>query len=130
MAKPVRLRELVARIRAAGRRASPPQLEPAAIQIDDLRLDPSGHVVSVAGRDLKLTVKEFDLLHLLVANAGQTLTRRLIIDRVWDGDANQGKTLDTHIRRIRAKIENDPSHPTRILTARKVGYRYQVSQRR
>jgi two-component system response regulator RegX3 len=125
MTRPVRVRELVARIRAAARRASAPPAEPAAIQIDDLRLDPSGHVVSLRGRNVDLTVKEFDLLHLLVANAGQTLTRRLLIDRLWRGEANEGKTLDVFIRRIRAKIEDDPSHPTRIVTARKVGYRYQ-----
>lgn len=128
MTKPVRLRELVARIRAAARRASPPAAEPAAIQVDDLRLDPSGHLVTVNGRHVELTVKEFDLLHLLLANAGQTLTRRLLIDRLWSGDSTQGKTLDTHIRRVRAKIEDDPSHPTRIVTARKVGYRYQVAR--
>jgi len=125
MPKPVRVRELVARIRAAARRASAPPAEPAAIQIGDVRLDPSGRVVSVRGRSVELTVKEFDLLHLLVANAGQTLTRRLLIDRLWRGDASEGKTLDVFIRRIRTKIEDDPSHPTRIVTTRKVGYRYQ-----
>jgi two-component system response regulator RegX3 len=125
MSKPVRVRELAARTRAAVRRASAPPAEPAAIQVGDLRLDPSGHVVSVRGRNVDLTVKEFDLLHLLVANAGQTLTRRLLIDRLWRGEATEGKTLDVFIRRIRAKIEDDPSHPTRIVTTRKVGYRYQ-----
>lgn len=125
MTRPVRVRELVARIRAAARRVSAPPAEPAAIQIDDLRLDPSGHIVTVRGRNVELTVKEFDLLHLLVGNAGQTLTRRLLIDRLWRGEPTEGKTLDVYISRIRAKIEDDPSHPTRIVTARKVGYRYQ-----
>lgn len=129
MAKPVRPREFVARIRAAARRApAPAASRPEALEIDGVRLDPSGFVLTVGGREVPITPKEFGLLNVLMANAGQTLPRRLIIDRVWAADAANPKTLDTHIRRLRAKIEADPSAPTRILTVRKVGYRYHRGQ--
>jgi two-component system response regulator RegX3 len=123
--KPLRMREFVARVRAAVRRTSGPTEEPVAIEIGGVRLDPVGYVVTVGGREVRLTNKEFDLLHLLMTNAGQTLTRRVIVDRVWGAAPPDTKTLDTHIRRLRAKIENDPSVPKRITTVRKVGYRYQ-----
>jgi len=127
--KPVRPREFVARIRAAARRApEPPASRPEALEIEGVRLDPSGFVLTVSGEEVRITPKEFALLHLLMANAGQTLPRRLIIDRVWAAEAANPKTLDTHIRRLRAKIEADPSAPKRILTVRKVGYRYQRGQ--
>jgi two-component system, OmpR family, response regulator RegX3 len=127
--KPVPTRELVARVRAAMRRTSGPQDEPATIEINDVRLDPIGRVLVVRGSDVRLTNKEFDLLHLLMANAGQILPRQLIIDRVWGPDAPEGKTLDTHIRRLRTKIEDNPKVPKRIATVRKVGYRYQRPSR-
>jgi two-component system response regulator RegX3 len=126
--KPVRPRELVARVRAAVRRTSAPRQEPGAIEIDEVVLDPAGHLLTVAGREVTLTAKEFALLHFLMANAGQTLSRRQIVERVWDTDMTEGTTLDTHIRRIRRKIEDDASHPARIVTVRKVGYRYQRRQ--
>lgn len=122
--KPVRPRELVARVRAAVRRTSAPRHEPGAIEIDEVLLDPARHLLSVCGRDVGLTKKEFALLHFLMANAGQTLTRRQIVDRIWGGERAEGTTLDTHIRRLRQKIEDDCSRPERILTVRKVGYRY------
>jgi two-component system response regulator RegX3 len=126
--KPVRPRELVARVRAAVRRASAPRQEPGAIEIDEVVLDPARHLLTVAGREVTLTAKEFALLHFLMANAGQTLSRRQIVERVWDADMTEGTTLDTHIRRIRRKIEDDPSRPARIVTVRKIGYRYQRRQ--
>jgi two-component system, OmpR family, response regulator RegX3 len=129
IAKPVRLREFVARIRAAARRAPEPAASrPEPLEIDDVRLDPSEFVLTVSGQEVPITPKEFALLHLLMVNAGQTLPRRLIIDRVWAADAANPKTLDTHIRRLRAKVEANPSAPKRILTVRKVGYRYHRGQ--
>ncbi len=95
------------------------------MEINDVRLDPIARVLTVRGSEVRLTNKEFDLLHLLMANAGQILPRQLIIDRVWGPGAPEGKTLDTHIRRLRTKVEDNPKVPKRIATIRKVGYRYQ-----
>ena len=122
--KPVRKREIVARVRAAMRRTSGPQDEPTTVEINDVRLDPVARVVTVRGSEVRLTNKEFDLLQLLMANAGQIMPRQLIVDRVWGLEAPGGKTLDTHIRRLRTKIEDDSKVPKRIATIRKVGYRY------
>ncbi|HEV7864442.1 MAG TPA: response regulator transcription factor [Acidimicrobiia bacterium] len=121
---PVRARELQARVRAALRRAPEPVPEETAIEIGDVRLDPSGYMVTLDGDRIQMTRKEFELLRLLMTNAGQTVPRRMLIERVWGWESTEGKTLDTHIRRIRAKIESDPSSPARIVTVRKVGYRY------
>jgi two-component system response regulator RegX3 len=126
---PVRARELVARARAAVRRGPEPVAEETAIEIDDVRLDPTGYVVTLDGERVDMTRKEFELLRLLMTNAGQTVPRRMLIERVWGWDSTEGKTLDTHIRRIRAKIEADPSRPARIVTLRKVGYRYNRPKR-
>ena len=127
--KPVPTRELLARVRAAIRRTSGPKEEPATVEINDVRLDPVGRVLTVRGSEVRLTNKEFDLLYVLMANAGQILPRQLIIDRVWGPETPEGKTLDTHIRRLRAKIEDNPKTPKRIATVRKVGYRYQRPSR-
>jgi len=126
---PARDRELVARARAAIRRGPEPVDEETVIEIGDVRLDPSGYVVTLAGERVEMTRKEFELLRLLMANAGQTVPRRTLIERVWGWESTEGKTLDTHIRRIRAKIEADPSSPARIVTVRKVGYRYNRPRR-
>jgi two-component system response regulator RegX3 len=126
---PARARELVARARAAIRRSPEPEAEVSAIEIGDVRLDPSGYMVTLAGERVEMTRKEFELLRLLMANAGQTVPRRVLIERVWGWESAEGKTLDTHIRRIRAKIEADPSRPARIITVRKVGYRYHRPKR-
>ena len=126
---PTRTRELVARARAAMRRGPEPEPEETAIEVGDVRLDPTGYVVSVDGQRVEMTRKEFELLRLLMTNAGQTVPRRVLIERVWGWDSTEGKTLDTHIRRIRAKIETDPSNPTRIVTVRKVGYRFNRPKR-
>ena len=91
-------------------------------------LDPDEHRVSVAGVDVNLPLKEFELLHLLLTNAGRVLTRDTLIDRVWGIDyVGDTKTLDVHVKRLRAKIEPDPSAPTRIVTIRGLGYKFERS---
>ena len=127
--KPYRLRELVARMRAVLRRTpaeDPHAITGEAIEVGDVRLDPLRHEVRVRGVEVALPLKEFELLELLLANAGRVLTRETLIDRVWGphyvGDT---KTLDVHIKRLRTKLEDDPSAPTRITTIRGLGYRYE-----
>ena len=125
VARTVRTRELVARVRAAiRRRPKPPPEAEQAIQVGDVRLDPEGYEVTLAGEPLYLTPVEFNLLRVLMANAGHTVPRRVLIERVWGWDTTETKTLDTHIRRIRRKLDQDPQKPSRITTVRKVGYRY------
>ena len=129
--KPYRLSELVARIRAVLRRSERTlvdDLDPLEVmEIGDVRLDAGRHEVTVRGSEAKLTRKEFELLELLLINAGRVLTRDLLIDRVWGADYVGGtKTLDVHVKRLRSKIEEDPAHPTRITTIRGVGYRFEV----
>ncbi len=128
--KPFRLRELIARVRAALRRV-PVGAEPNGnaadlIEIGDVRLDAARHEVSVRGNLVALPLKEFELLELLLANAGRVLTRDVLIDRIWGpnyfGDT---KTLDVHVKRLRAKVEEDPGSPTHIVTVRGVGYRFE-----
>ena len=128
--KPFRLRELVARVRASlrrGREEDTGVAQPGeVIEIGDVRLDAARHEVAVRGERVALPLKEFELLELLLANAGRVLTRDVLIDRVWGpnyyGDT---KTLDVHVKRLRAKVEADPGNPTRIVTVRGVGYRYE-----
>jgi two-component system response regulator RegX3 len=128
--KPFRLRELVARVRAALRRGRSEDATVASagdvIEIGDVRLDAGRHEVSVRGESVPLPLKEFELLELLLANAGRVLTRDVLIDRVWGpnyyGDT---KTLDVHVKRLRSKVEEDPASPERIVTVRGVGYRYE-----
>jgi len=128
--KPFRLRELVARVRASLRRGRGEDAGVAqpgeVIEIGDVRLDAARHEVAVRGERVALPLKEFELLELLLANAGRVLTRDVLIDRVWGpnyyGDT---KTLDVHVKRLRAKVEDDPGTPARIVTVRGVGYRYE-----
>jgi two-component system response regulator RegX3 len=129
--KPFRLRELVARVRAALRRGpvidgDQPSVE--VIEVGDVRLDVGRHEVFVGGALVSMPLKEFELLETLLLNAGRVLTRDVLIDRVWGpnyyGDT---KTLDVHVKRLRAKIESDPAHPTQLVTVRGVGYRYERS---
>jgi two-component system response regulator RegX3 len=130
--KPFRLRELVARVRAALRRGRPDDNgfdeQADIIEVGDVRLDAARHEVEVRGERVALPLKEFELLELLLANAGRVLTRDVLIDRVWGpnyyGDT---KTLDVHVKRLRAKVEDDPASPARIVTVRGVGYRYEKS---
>jgi two-component system, OmpR family, response regulator RegX3 len=128
--KPFRLRELIARVRAALRRVplseddEPERLE--VLDVGDVRLDAARHEVFVRGASVALPLKEFELLELLMTNAGRVLTRDVLIDRIWGpnyfGDT---KTLDVHIKRLRSKLEPDSARPTRIVTVRGVGYRYE-----
>jgi len=128
--KPYRLRELVARMRAVLRRSdvngSGSGLPPGSLEVGGVTLDPEEHRASVDGTDLTLPLKEFELLHLLLANAGRVLPRETLIDRVWGNDyVGDTKTLDVHVKRLRSKIEHDPAHPTRIVTIRGLGYKYE-----
>lgn len=130
--KPYRIRELVARLRALLRRASMEQTGPAptngtrSLVVGDVALDPDEHLVTVSGYPVSLPLKEFELLFLLLSNVGRVLPRELLIDRVWGVDyVGDTKTLDVHIKRIRAKIEPDPGKPERIVTIRGLGYKYE-----
>ncbi|HSJ91351.1 MAG TPA: response regulator transcription factor [Ilumatobacter sp.] len=136
VAKPYRVRELVARIRALLRRHAmetptapvdlPGTAGSAALRVGDVTLDPDEHRVMVGGVDVALPLKEFEMLQLFLTNAGRVLTRETIIDRIWGFDyVGDTKTLDVHIKRLRSKIEPDPSHPERIVTIRGLGYKYE-----
>ena len=129
--KPYRLRELVARMRAVLRRRSGdgagPELSGDALEVGDVALDPERHEVMIRGSAVSLPLKEFELLELLLANAGRVLPRETLIDRVWGTDyVGDTKTLDVHVKRLRAKVEPDPSHPTRIVTIRGLGYKFEA----
>ena len=130
ISKPYRLHELIARMRAQLRRANWGDEPVATYQIEkttigDITIDPNRHEVFKGDTQITLPLKEFELLLLLMRNAGQVLTRGILIDHIWGVDYyGDMKTLDVHIRRIRAKIETDPSNPKRILTIRGLGYKY------
>ena len=152
VAKPYRLRELVARMRAVLRRTpsaddgrvpassagQPPTgavnhartatTEPGAsavLEAGGIQIDPDRHLVFVRGSDVHLRRKEFELLSLLMENAGRLLTRDVLIDRIWGSDYfGDTKTLDVHIKRLRSHVEEDPSSPKLITTIRGVGYRF------
>jgi two-component system response regulator RegX3 len=144
VAKPYRLRELVARMRAVLRR-TPPAGEARGNGLDNqgtgsdarsgsgtsvleaggVQIDPDRHLVFIRGEDVHLRRKEFELLSLLMENAGRVLTRDVLIDRIWGSDYfGDTKTLDVHIKRLRTHIEEDPSSPKLITTIRGVGYRF------
>jgi len=130
--KPYRIRELIARIRALLRRSSLDQTgeidlpADSEIRVGDVTLDPEEHRVTVDGDDVSLPLKEFEVLHLLLANAGRVMTRETLIDRVWGVDyVGDTKTLDVHIKRLRSKVEPEPGMPQRIVTIRGLGYKYQ-----
>ena len=125
--KPFSSRELVARIRAVlRRRGEPEEMLPSILEAGPVRIDVDRHVVAVRGETIAMPLKEFDLLELLVRNAGRVLTRGQIIDRVWGADyVGDTKTLDVHVKRLRAKVEEDPRHPALILTVRGLGYKFE-----
>ena len=129
VSKPYRLRELVARMRAVMRRMPTDrggELSDSVIEVGDVQLDPEEHHVVVRGEDVSLPLKEFELLHILLANAGRVLPRETLIDRVWGTDyVGDTKTLDVHVKRLRSKIEIDPANPERIVTIRGLGYKYE-----
>jgi two-component system, OmpR family, response regulator RegX3 len=126
--KPYSTRELLARIRAVlRRRGEPEDLAPATVEAGPVRLDVDRHVVSVAGEEVAMPLKEFELLELLLRNAGRVLTRGQLIDRVWGADyVGDTKTLDVHVKRLRAKLEPDPANPKYLLTVRGLGYKLEA----
>ena len=127
--KPFSTRELTARIKAVLRRGPEPEIdEPdGVVEAGPVRMDVERHVVTVRGAEVALPLKEFDLLQLLLRNAGRVLTRAQLIDRVWGSDyVGDTKTLDVHVKRLRSKIEADPANPEHLLTVRGLGYKYEV----
>jgi two-component system response regulator RegX3 len=124
--KPFSSRELLARIRAVMRRHSDhEELLPVVVEAGPVRLDVDRHTVVVRGQGVTMPLKEFDLLEILVRNSGRVLTRTQLIDRVWGSDyVGDTKTLDVHIKRLRAKIEEDPANPLHITTVRGLGYKF------
>ncbi|HET9061327.1 MAG TPA: response regulator transcription factor [Acidimicrobiales bacterium] len=129
--KPYRLRELVARMRAVLRRApasDEPERDMDTLHVGDLKLDPERHEVHLNEKEVPLPLKEFELLEMLMLNAGRVVTRETLIDRVWGphyvGDT---KTLDVHVKRLRARIEDDPARPKRITTIRGLGYKLETA---
>jgi two-component system, OmpR family, response regulator RegX3 len=126
--KPYSPRELVARIRAVLRRNAAEAVEVVTptLSAGPVRMDVERHVVSVAGEAVPLPLKEFELLELLLRNAGRVLTRGQLIDRVWGADyVGDTKTLDVHVKRLRSKIEPEPSTPRYLITVRGLGYKFE-----
>ena len=129
--KPYSFRELLARVRAVLRRRVGALTvtgsgEPTAVQrAGEIELDVGAHTVTLAGQPVKLPLKEFDLLELLMRHQGRVLTRSQLIDEIW-GPSYVGdtKTLDVHIKRLRSKLESDPAHPRHLLTIRGLGYKF------
>ena len=126
--KPFSSRELVARIRAVLRRGGEvEELLTATVEAGPVRMDVERHVVSVDGEPVAMPLKEFDLLELLLRNAGRVLTRGQHIDRVWGADyVGDTKTLDVHVKRLRSKIEPDPANPKYLVTVRGLGYKFEA----
>lgn len=126
--KPYSVRELLARIRAVLRRSSGnvPRTESDTLTAGPLKIDIDGHRVTLNGSEIRLSMKEFELVELMVRNAGRVLTRKQLIERVW-GPAFTGdpRTLAVHMKRIRTKIEPDPSRPRHVVTVRGIGYKFQ-----
>jgi two-component system response regulator RegX3 len=139
IAKPFRLRELVARIRSVLRRVAPvlPETEepgyagrPDAIEAGPFRIDFARRVVTAAGEPVHLSRREFDLMALLLSPPGRVRTREELIDKLWSGkDLADTRTLDTHVRRLRVKLEADPARPRYLLTVRGVGFRFEPERR-
>lgn len=126
--KPFSQRELVARIRAVLRRGQEQAvLLPDVVEAEGVRLDVERHEVFVDGVEVHLALREFELLEVLLRNAGRVMTRGQLMDRVWGSNhVGDTKTLDVHIKRLRSKIEPDPSTPRRLVTVRGLGYKYEA----
>jgi two-component system, OmpR family, response regulator RegX3 len=125
--KPYSPRELVARIRAVLRRGQDTDAAPTTLESGRVRMDVERHVVSVNGDEVRLPLKEFELLEMFLRNTGRVLTRGQLIDRVWGADyVGDTKTLDVHVKRLRAKIEPDPANPRYLVTVRGLGYKYEA----
>ncbi|MFT3888815.1 MAG: response regulator transcription factor [Arachnia sp.] len=124
--KPFSHRELVARIRAVLRRGQDQALLPDVVEVSGVRLDVERHEVQVDGKEVRLALREFELLELLLRNAGRVMTRGQLIDRIWGANyVGDTKTLDVHVKRLRAKIEDDPAQPQRLITVRGLGYKFE-----
>jgi two-component system response regulator RegX3 len=125
--KPFSSRELVARMRAVlRRRGEPEDAAVSTLESGPARMDVDRHVVTVRGEQVQLPLKEFELLEVLLRNTGRVLTRMQLIDRVWGADyVGDTKTLDVHIKRLRAKVETDPGNPRHIITVRGLGYKFE-----
>ena len=122
--KPFSSRELVARVRAVLRRGAEPDLAPSTLEEGSVRMDVERHIVTVAGHEVRLPLKEFELLEMFLRNPGRVLTRGQLIDRVWGSDyVGDTKTLDVHVKRLRAKLEDNPAEPTLLTTVRGLGYK-------
>ena len=125
--KPFSHRELVARIRAVLRRGQDVELEPDVLEVAGVRMDVERHEVWVRGEPVKLALKEFELLEILLRNAGRVMTRGQLIDRIWGADyVGDTKTLDVHVKRLRAKVETDPADPRLLVTVRGLGYKFEA----
>ena len=129
VAKPYRVRELVARMRTVMRRSRTRPVnssnDGATLSIGDITVDRDRHEVTIGGQLERLPLKEFEVLALLMENAGFVVTRQTLIDRVWGFDyVGNTKTLDVHIKRLRSRVERDPAEPERIVTIRGLGYKY------
>jgi two-component system, OmpR family, response regulator RegX3 len=126
--KPYSSRELLARIKAVLRRGQEPEeLMPPTLESGPVRMDVERHVVTVSGDHTLLPLKEFELLEMLLRNSGRVLTRAQLIDRVWGSDyVGDTKTLDVHVKRLRAKVEPDPANPQFIVTVRGLGYKFET----
>ncbi|MBM7365995.1 response regulator transcription factor [Gordonia hydrophobica] len=128
--KPYSARELIARIRAVLRRGGAVEEDEdsviGVVEVGPVRMDVQRHTVTVAGSDVTLPLKEFDLLEYLLRNSGRVLTRSQLIDRVWGADyVGDTKTLDVHVKRLRSKVEPDPSQPRHLITVRGLGYKFE-----
>ncbi len=125
--KPFLPGELIARVRAHLRRAKTwstgPAEEPKKIVLGDLVVDPATHTVLLEGREIALTALEFELLYCLAAHAGKVLSRKRLMDLVWGDQFLEPEGINVHIHRLRKKIEQDPTHPRRLLTVHGVGYK-------
>lgn len=126
--KPYKSRELVARIRAVLRRqGNSEEASENVLTVGGVSMDVERHLVSVRGNNVSFPLKEFELLEMLLRNSGRVLTRGQLIDRIWGSNyVGDTKTLDVHIKRIRAKIEEDPAEPSIITTVRGLGYKYEA----
>lgn len=125
--KPFSQRELVARIRAVLRRGQDVELLPDIVEAGAVRMDVERHEVSVNGERIRLALKEFELLEMLLRNAGRVMTRGQLIDRIWGADyVGDTKTLDVHVKRLRTKIESDPANPRFLVTVRGLGYKFEA----
>jgi two-component system response regulator RegX3 len=125
--KPYSPRELVARVRAVLRRGQETDPASSTLEVGRVRMDVDRHVVTVDGAEVRLPLKEFELLELFLRNSGRVLTRGQLIDRVWGADyVGDTKTLDVHVKRLRAKVEPDPANPRSLVTVRGLGYRFEA----